>query len=229
MKPPALHLLALAASLAGCFGGESLGDHPSAGAGGTGVSARGGANGMSGTGDTGGTSATGGSGGGLVGAGGVTGSAGGVSGSAGGTGGDVGGSGGPAPFCGMVASYAEPALRSDILIVLDRSSSMNDDSNETACTGGCGPSSKFAFLSAALDQLVHETPSVNWGLTFYPKDDGCGVSAGAVVDPPSPPVPSTPPPPVAEVPPTSPSPPPPPAPFAPPLEETPVPPEPVGG
>ena len=155
---------------------------------------------MGGSGDTGGTSSTGSTGGafatgggggdtfttgggGTVGAGGVTGSAGGVTGSAGGTGGDVGGSSGSAQFCGTAASYAEPALRSDILIVIDRSSSMSDDSNETVCTGGCGPSSKFEVLSAALDQLVYENPSVNWGLAFYPTDDACGVTAGAAVDP----------------------------------------------
>ncbi|HEX3902218.1 MAG TPA: VWA domain-containing protein [Polyangia bacterium] len=154
------HPLALAAAIAacaGCFGGESLGDHHPAGSGGSGVSSTGGTNGMSGAGDTG---------------------------SAGGTGGEIGegGSSGPAQFCGSVASYPEPALRSDILIVLDRSSSMNDDSNEVGCQGGCGPSSKFAVLSAALDQLVHENPSVNWGLAFFPSDDACGVTAGAAVD-----------------------------------------------
>ena len=59
---------------------------------------------------------------------------------------------------------------------------MNDDSNEMSCTGGCGANSKWALLSAAIDRMVTDHPSVNWGLALFGSDDACGVNAGAAVD-----------------------------------------------
>ena len=159
--------IALCAVSAGCLGGESLGAHHPTGAAGTGVSSRGGANGAGGgggDGDVGGTSATG--GGGVL-----------------GTGGDVGQGGtGPAQFCGEAGQPFALPPAPDVLILLDRSSSMNDDSNGMTCTGGCGPSSKWAVLSAAINNLIRGNLSVNWGLALYPSDDACGVTAGAAVD-----------------------------------------------
>ena len=61
------------------------------------------------------------------------------------------GSGGGS-FCGIVNLVRATPVPPDILIVMDRSSSMNDDSNEMVCTGGCGASSKWALASAAIDR-----------------------------------------------------------------------------
>ncbi len=96
-----------------------------------------------------------------------------------GTGG-VGSSGGP--FCGTVGIVITGSARSSVLIVMDRSSSMNDDSNEMVCTGGCGASSKWALASAAIGNLVSTHPSVNWGLALYGGDDSCDATGGATVD-----------------------------------------------
>jgi hypothetical protein len=130
------------APLAGCLGGESLGDHSSpAGSGGTGAA-----------------SATGG----VLGTGGL-------------------GAGGE-PFCGTINFVGIAPVPPDILIVMDRSSSMNDDSNEMSCAGGCGASSKWALATAAIDSLVSANPTVNWGLVFYGSDDSCDAAAGAAVE-----------------------------------------------
>jgi hypothetical protein len=160
--------------LVGCLGGEPLGGHPT-GAGGTGILATGGVNGrgggggdggVGGDGDVGGTSPS------TTGGGGVL-----------GTGGEVGQGGtGPAQFCGEVSDPVALPAAPDVLILLDRSSSMNDDSNEMVCTGGCGASSKWAVLSAAIENLIRGNLSVNWGLALYGSDDACGVTAGAAVD-----------------------------------------------
>jgi hypothetical protein len=96
-----------------------------------------------------------------------------------GTGG-VGSSG--EPFCGTVGIVITGSARSSVLIVMERSSSMNDDSNEMVCTGGCGASSKWALASAAIGNLVRTRPSVNWGLALYGGDDSCDATGGATVD-----------------------------------------------
>ncbi len=50
-----------------------------------------------------------------------------------------------------------------------------------SCTGGCGTSSKWALLTAAIDNLVVGVGSVNWGLMFFGTDDACGVSSAPAV------------------------------------------------
>jgi hypothetical protein len=88
----------------------------------------------------------------------------------------------------------KPAVRllPDILIVLDRSGSMNDDLMNRQCTpdgggGGqrnCGPNSKWAQVVPALAQVLSETNAdVNWGLKFFPDNsaNACNVSPNATV------------------------------------------------
>jgi hypothetical protein len=118
--------------------------------------------------------------GGLGGAGGA-GAAGASSGS-GGTNGAFGPGPDGEPFCGTLYFGVAASVQRDILIVMDRASSMNDDSDEMSCAGGCGASSKWALLSAAVERLVTAHPSVNWGLALYGSDDACGASAGVAVD-----------------------------------------------
>jgi hypothetical protein len=153
----AVSVAGVAGSLAGCLngglGGESLGGkYHPGGLGGAGAGASSGSGGTNGT----------------FGAGGPTGTFG----------------PGPdgAPFCGTLYFGVVVPVRPDILLVLDRASSMNDDSNEMSCSGGCGASSKWAVLSAAIGQMITDHPSVNWGLAPFGSDDACGVNAGAAVD-----------------------------------------------
>ncbi|HEY7376052.1 MAG TPA: hypothetical protein VIF57_28080 [Polyangia bacterium] len=81
----------------------------------------------------------------------------------------------------------------DILILLDRSASMNDDVNNRTCSdgglgtpsAGCGPSSKWAQIIPAITQVVGDTDTdVNWGLKFFPDSalDSCTLASTAAVD-----------------------------------------------
>ena len=101
----------------------------------------------------------------------------------GGGGGDIGilGGMGGAPTCGQSNTPLQ-MLPPDVLIVQDKSLSMNDDSNDKTCTGGCGANSKWAQVSAAIENVVMTTQTtVNWGLKFFGNDSMCGVTAGAMV------------------------------------------------
>ena len=69
-----------------------------------------------------------------------------------GAGGGAGGSG--PPPCASIESRSVTALLPDVLIVLDASGSMNNTTDDTVCSGGCGASSKWAQLTPALDALV---------------------------------------------------------------------------
>ena len=69
----------------------------------------------------------------------------------------------------------------DILILLDRSGSMNDDINNQMCRPdggvgaamGCGAKSKWAQVTPAIMQVVSETQAdVNWGLKWFPDNHG---------------------------------------------------------
>jgi hypothetical protein len=86
------------------------------------------------------------------------------------------------PVCGeMHGLPVSPPVRPDILILMDRSSSLLDDATGTSCTGGCGGSSKWALLTTAVEKLVVGIGSVNWGLMFFGTDDACGVNPAPVV------------------------------------------------
>ncbi|HEY7372865.1 MAG TPA: vWA domain-containing protein [Polyangia bacterium] len=79
----------------------------------------------------------------------------------------------------------------DILIVLDRSGSMDNDVNDKSCVDGgfgigmCGANSKWALITPAISQVVSDTEmDVNWGLKFFPDNAAgvCSVSSTAAVD-----------------------------------------------
>lgn len=101
------------------------------------------------------------------------------------TGGDIGitGTAGTTTDCGSGNVPIQP-LPPDILIVQDRSGSMDDDKNDAKCNGGgCGAMSKWALVTAAINQVVSSTDTtVNWGLKFFADADAqCGVNAGVAV------------------------------------------------
>ncbi len=100
------------------------------------------------------------------------------------TGGDIGvtGAAGTTMSCGQATVPIMP-LPPDILIVQDRSGSMDDDQNDATCNGGCGAKSKWALVTAAINQVVSGTDTtVNWGLKFFADANAqCGVNAGVAV------------------------------------------------
>jgi hypothetical protein len=114
-----------------------------------------------------------------TGAGGVTGEGGGGGiGLSSGAGGDVTmGSGGTS--CGQTNVNVMPEPP-DILIVQDKSLSMNQDPSGANCNGaGC---SKWSQVSAAIENVVMTTETtVNWGLIFFGTDNMCGTTMTPVV------------------------------------------------
>jgi hypothetical protein len=65
---------------------------------------------------------------------------------------------------------AHPVLP-DILIALDASASMNDGLDSSACAGGCGPDSKWAAATAAINAAVTAPAQrATWGLALFGLD-----------------------------------------------------------
>ena len=89
----------------------------------------------------------------------------------------------PPPNCGITRHTTE-RLPPDVLIVLDRSLSMNDQVMPVTDLGGLlnclivGPCpSKWKDMTGAINMSVAASATtVNWGLKFFPDDGACGVS-----------------------------------------------------
>ncbi|HSY40636.1 MAG TPA: VWA domain-containing protein [Polyangia bacterium] len=113
------------------------------------------------------------------GAGGVTGNGTGIGLTSGG-GGDVGpGTGGMSCGTSMVPVMPLPP---DVLIIQDKSGSMNDDDNDSSCKGGCGANSKWTQLTMALTTVVQNTQAnVNWGLKYFSDNNACSASKAPAV------------------------------------------------
>ncbi len=75
-------------------------------------------------------------------------------------------------------------LPPDLLIVLDRSGSMNQDSTGAMLMAG-DPNTKWALMTAAIKSVVMQSQaSVNWGLKFFGTGtSGCAVANVTAVDP----------------------------------------------
>jgi len=72
--------------------------------------------------------------------------------------------------------------RPDILIVQDRSGSMNNDDNDQSCNAGCGARSKWSQVATAITNVVGSTDGVvNWGIKFFPNNSACDASAAPTV------------------------------------------------
>jgi len=105
---------------------------------------------------------------------------------------DLAGNSTPDANCGARSKTAMK-VAPDILIVLDRSGSMNDDINNQMCrpdgggpggNQGCGAQSKWALMIPAITQVVTQTDvDVNWGLKFFPDSSAnmCNVNTTAAV------------------------------------------------
>ncbi len=95
-----------------------------------------------------------------------------------GSGGDVG----IPTSCGQT-NVPINAVPPDVLIIQDKSGSMNNDDNDSSCNnGGCGTNSKWSQMSAALTQVVTNTDSqINWGLKFFSDNNACDASGAPVV------------------------------------------------
>lgn len=76
-------------------------------------------------------------------------------------------------------------LPPDILIVLDRSGSMNEDLTGMSCAAGCGATSKWSITTAALASYLPMVEGVvNLGLKLFASSgNGCTVSATAEIPP----------------------------------------------
>lgn len=101
-----------------------------------------------------------------------------------GGGGDVTGGGGTTT-CGVTANPVMPSPP-DVLIVQDKSGSMDNDDQDMGCngnrTGGCGANSKWSQLTTALSNVITATDTVvNWGLKYFSDDGNCNASNAPVV------------------------------------------------
>jgi len=91
-----------------------------------------------------------------------------------------------APQTCVATTPQTSSLPPDVLIVLDRSGSMNDMIDGTTCRGGCGAQSKWSQMTSALDAFIPTVQSsVNWGLKLFasPGPNTCGISNGVEVAP----------------------------------------------
>jgi hypothetical protein len=155
-----------AAALAGCgFAAQTaidLGPHDAASDG---------AGGGAGTGNAGGAQNAGAGGGGAAGRSNVAGN--------GGSGGNDAGPSGSNPDsnCGTMSRGAT-MVPPDILIVQDRSLSMNQNADGSSCGTTCATTGKWAQMTAALEAVATMTDTtVNWGLKFFASgNSGCTVN-----------------------------------------------------
>src|ERR1700733_14553507 len=97
---------------------------------------------------------------------------------------------GTGPTCGT-KTFGLQKVPPDLLIVQDRSGSMDDLPDGTACGGArpnpmCDTMAKWTQVTAAIDQVVTQTQTtIRWGLKFFPDSRGadqqCGVNAAPTV------------------------------------------------
>lgn len=170
---------------AGCSSNQMVGSPGTGGAAGAAAGATGGAAGATPSGG-----ATGGAAGATTGAAGATGGAAGTGASGGAAGGSASGgaagqeTGGTAGAAGAQASggVGGTNCRPDVLIVQDKSGSMNNDDNDQACNNGCGANSKWSEVVLAITNVVTATDAkVNWGIKYFSDNNACGASGAPSV------------------------------------------------
>jgi len=84
--------------------------------------------------------------------------------------------------CGQVNNPLK-VVPPDVLLIQDRSASMDNNDNDGTCRRGCGATSKWAQVTVAVSQVVTTTQAtVNWGLKFFADGfDTCGVLPSVAV------------------------------------------------
>jgi hypothetical protein len=87
--------------------------------------------------------------------------------------------------CGA-SMFGLEMLPPDVLIVLDRSGSMNDQASNVPCLGMANCQSKWAQMTPAMNDIVGKTAgTIRWGLTYFPSATGlqepCAVNAAVSV------------------------------------------------
>ena len=94
--------------------------------------------------------------------------------------GDLGGRSCPATTARAVVPSNLPP---DVLILFDRSGSMDEDLTGMVCAGGCGALSKWSIATAAVTSFLAMTEStVNWGLKLFASTgSSCLVSSTAEI------------------------------------------------
>jgi hypothetical protein len=84
--------------------------------------------------------------------------------------------------CGA-QSYGLQNVPPDLLIVLDKSGSMGNQPDDTACPrmgGAC--ETKWADMTSGINMVVGQTEaSIRWGLKYFATNGTCGVADGAAV------------------------------------------------
>ena len=84
------------------------------------------------------------------------------------------------PTCGT-KTFGLQNVPPDLMLVQDKSGSMNDTPDGMACgrrDPTCPAMAKWPLMTAAINQVVTQTEnSIRWGLKFFPDAEQCGVGA----------------------------------------------------
>ncbi|HEY4395043.1 MAG TPA: vWA domain-containing protein [Polyangia bacterium] len=97
-----------------------------------------------------------------------------------GGGGDVTGGGGSGATCGVSTNPVMPSPP-DILLVQDKSASMNNGDDDKSCGNGCA-STKWTQLTTAIGNVIQATDTtVNWGLKYFSDNNACDASMAPAV------------------------------------------------
>ena len=106
---------------------------------------------------------------------------GGASQSGAGSGGTAGGVPAKHPMCGS-KTFGLTNIPPDLLVVEDKSGSMDQGPDGAACPRAMMGCSKWTQITTAINQVVMQTQaSIRWGLKFFPDDNHCLVNDGAMV------------------------------------------------
>jgi hypothetical protein len=82
--------------------------------------------------------------------------------------------------CGIKMNSIQ-AVPPDLLIVLDKSQSMSQNPDGSACGRGC-TTSKWTQMTAAINQVVSMTDTtIRWGLKYFADNGTCGVGMNVAV------------------------------------------------
>jgi hypothetical protein len=129
--------------------------------------------------------ATGAGGGGATAGAGAGANGGGAASGGGGSSGGIIDAGNPEAVCGQM-TYATQLVPAEVLILLDKSTTMMHDFNDNDCSltpNPCTGPSKWDAITDAIKQVAAATDTtVAWGLKFFPDDPVCGANGRVDVD-----------------------------------------------